>query len=267
MALSTTSEHSTFEYVDLSNSTPLANRFQVAMTINTPVISRFAARSVVTLANGQHIQVLPDITWLSRCQKYQAAAFISDRGQLVVWDDEPTAIVQRVQNLERELLNMIWRNDVDVVIEEEKKEAFTVNLSEVASTEDVTSIEGTTPEAIVTTEPGAAEAAAPKRPKVKLLQPFGIGLALTLVVAAMGNGFSKLLVEAAWDHQYARFGLIIVLPFLAWFSLVSCSSSIQDDGDKLMHLTVLFPSLLFQHISATRPYQTGQRELALLCWC
>lgn len=190
------------------------------MTINTPVIQRFAGRSVVTLSNGQRIQVLPDITCLSRCQKYQAAAFISDRGQLVVWDDEPTAIIARVQNLERELLNMIWRNDVDVAFEDEKKEAFNVNISEVASTTDVTSLDGPT-EAAVTTEVGTAETAKPKRPRVKLLQPFGIGLALTLVFAAMGNGFSKLLIEAAWDHQYARFGLLIVLPFLAWFSLVS----------------------------------------------
>jgi len=58
------------------------------MTVITPVIRRFAGRSVVALSNGQQIQVLPDISYLSRCQKYQSAAFISDAGMLVVWDDE-----------------------------------------------------------------------------------------------------------------------------------------------------------------------------------
>ena len=62
------------------------------MTVNTRVIKLFLHsndKAYVPLKGGLRLQVLPDISYLPRCQKHQFAAFIADRGLLIVWDDEP----------------------------------------------------------------------------------------------------------------------------------------------------------------------------------
>lgn len=104
------------------------------MTVSTPVIKRFSTRSVVALPGGQHVQVLPSIEYLPKCQKYQSAAFISDRGMLVIWNDDPTAIIEQAQRMERDLLAMIWRADAgDDLPAKSKKFSSTVVIDEVPS--------------------------------------------------------------------------------------------------------------------------------------
>jgi len=104
------------------------------MTVSTPVIKRFSTRSVVALPGGQQVQVLPSIDYLPRCQKYQSAAFISDRSMLVIWNDDPTAIIEQAQRMERDLLAMIWRADAeDDLTEKSKKFQSTVVVDELPS--------------------------------------------------------------------------------------------------------------------------------------
>ena len=228
---------------------------QVAMTVSTPVIKRFAGRNIVSLANGQHLQVLPDISWLSRCQKYQSAAFISDIGLLVVWTDDPTEIIERVSRLERELLNIIWQADLSSPTFDEKKENITVNVSEVSS--EIVSI--------ADVEAGSESS---KPPRVQILQPFGIACALALGFSAMGSGLAKLLVEASWDGQYIRFALLLVVPFLTWFSLfffqaLACSIIQMMGPIRQMHQNSRFysgerPQRLSRHHAHGLPHVTIQ---------
>jgi hypothetical protein len=176
------------------------------MTVTTPVIRRFSGRSIISLANGQHLQVLPDMTWLSKCQKYQSAAFISNIGTLVVWSDDPVEIVDRITLLERELLSIIWQADLGAA-SEEKKETVSVDVSELPSSNvSISELE--------------AGKGSTKRPRLKIIQPFGIACSIAMVFSAMGSGLEKLIVQASWDKQYIRFGLLLTVPFLTWFSLV-----------------------------------------------
>jgi len=104
------------------------------MTVSTPVIKRFSTRSVVALPGGQQVQVLPSIDYLPRCQKYQSAAFITDRSMLVLWNDDPTAIIEQAQRMERELLAMIWHAEPeDDHTHNPKKLQSTVVVDEIPS--------------------------------------------------------------------------------------------------------------------------------------
>lgn len=62
------------------------------MTLRTPIIEEFSQRETVSLKNGQEIQVLEDLSYLPKCQKYQCAAFIQDRGMLIVWFVSPRIV-------------------------------------------------------------------------------------------------------------------------------------------------------------------------------
>lgn len=84
------------------------------MTVNTRVISILLANNdgvSIPIRDDLRIQVLPDISYLSRCAKHQFAAFIADRGILVVWDDKPENLVRRVDIIEKGLMAMIWSFD------------------------------------------------------------------------------------------------------------------------------------------------------------
>ena len=67
------------------------------MTVNTRVIKILlhlpTICTYVEIQPGLRLQVLPDMSYLPRCQKHQFAAFIADRGILVVWEDEPKKLL------------------------------------------------------------------------------------------------------------------------------------------------------------------------------
>ena len=177
------------------------------MTVSTPLIRRFSNRNVVSLPNGLQIQVLPSIHFLANCQKYQSAAFITDRAQLIVWDDEPTALVDRVARLEKELLALIWQAERDEDLDE-KKGISTINEKEIdSSSGSLSDVEsGSTPT---------------KTYKTKLLQPFAEGIAVGLAFWSIGQGVKTLLVEIAWDQSYVRLALLVTLPLSLWVAIVS----------------------------------------------
>jgi len=178
------------------------------MTVSTPVIKRFSTRSVVALPGGQQVQVLPSIDYLPRCQKYQSAAFISDRSMLVIWNDDPTAIIEQAQRMERELLAMIWKAEAEGDLTESKKLQSTVMVNELPSESSSTHEDETEP----STKPSY---------KVNLTLPLLVATAICLVTTVMGDFFAKLLEEAAWDGSYTRFALVVVIPLLSFLALVS----------------------------------------------
>lgn len=176
---------------------------RVAMTVNTRVIKLFLetnTRPYVPLTNGLRLQVLPDISYLPRCQKHQFAAFIADRGILVVWDDEPKHLISRAADIEGTLMKMIW-NKKEEEQEDEKKEGG------VAVTE-------------VSVDGSDAERGTPAKPrKIVLWNPILSGCTLCLTVLAIGLGWRQIAIEMGYDNDWTRLAFIAVIPAQVWLAL------------------------------------------------
>lgn len=185
---------------------------QVAMTINTPVIKRFVGCEHISLPNGLHLQVLPDLVSLPSCQKNQSAAFITDRAQIIVWDDDPNLIMKRAAGLVEGLLQIVWSGDVpdaNITYADEKKFNVEVNVSEVQSDDSNVDVEAA----------GVAEPA--KRRKIFFAYPIISGLAIMLSIGSMGDSWGNIAREVSLDGNYIRCLLALMFPFVAWASLVS----------------------------------------------
>lgn len=175
-----------------------------AMTVNTRVIKLFLHnndRPYVPLRNGLRLQVLPDMSYLPRCQKHQFAAFIADRGILVVWDDEPRHLLDRAQKIEKSLMEMIWDDPVEGESLDEKKDGGEVFVQEVGSEDDV--------------ELGTVE----KPRKIMLWQPLLVAVELCLTVFSIGSGYRAVARETYIDGNYMRLLFIIVLLPQMWLAL------------------------------------------------
>lgn len=192
---------------------------RVAMTVNTRVIKLFLHRNhkpYVPLKNGLRLQVLPDMSALPRCQKHQFAAFIADRGILVVWDDEPRHLLDRARKIEKALMEMIWNDDPDEDMDD-KKDGSTLAGNEDASDEgDV--------------ERGTVE----KPRKVMMLTPFISAGTLCLVTLAIGSGYRSIAIETVIDSFYLRLAFVFTIPPLIWLALfffqALCNNTAQMFG-------------------------------------
>ncbi|CAK3736195.1 hypothetical protein CB0940_11695 [Lecanosticta acicola] len=186
---------------------------RVAMTVNTRVIKLFLhnnQRPYVPLKNGLRLQVLPDISYLPRCQKHQFAAFIADRGLLVVWDDEPRHLLDRAHKIEKALMEMIWDDATSDDYDEKKDGNFTVN--EVSADDDDAVERGTIEE--------------PRR--VVLWQAVLSGFTLLLTFFCLGTGFKAVAVETIIDHNYIRLAFILVVPLQCWLALFFFQSLVNN---------------------------------------
>ncbi|KAF2769078.1 hypothetical protein EJ03DRAFT_343541 [Teratosphaeria nubilosa] len=175
-----------------------------AMTVNTRVIKLFLHsnnRPYVPLKKGLRLQVLPDISYLPRCQKHQFAAFIADRGLLVVWDDEPKHLLDRAQRIQDELMEMIW-NDHEFDDENEKKDAAVV----------VNEIDGPSDDDV---EPGTLEKPRP----IMLWMPITSAFTLGLTVFCIGLGWKEIAIELYVDHNYIRLAFVACVIPQIWLGL------------------------------------------------
>ncbi len=178
------------------------------MTVNTRVIKLFLYnndKAYVPLLDGLRLQVLPDMSHIPRCQKHQFAAFIADRGLLVVWDDEPKCLLSRAEKIERELMEMIWRAD-SASIDHEKlasKAASVTALDEERS-------------AHVDSETGAGDDSR----HIVLMQPLMAALTLLMSCAAIGSGWRKIALQIAIDRNFMRLAFLAVVPAQLWLALV-----------------------------------------------
>ena len=175
------------------------------MTINTRVIRLFLQNNQqysVPLSNGLSLQVLPDLSLLPRCQKHQCAAFIADRGLLVVWDDEPKNLLNRGQRIQEELMAKIWEEEGDEEVHEKV-------VPQTGVTEVVGAFE-------VDPEKAGGDL---KRP-ILLLQPLHTAICLLLTTAALGAGYRQMALEIMVDHNYIRLLFVLVLPAQIWLALV-----------------------------------------------
>lgn len=182
------------------------------MTVNTRVIKLFLHnndRSYVPLKNGLRLQVLPDISYLPRCQKHQFAAFIADRGLLVVWDDEPRHLLDRAHKIEKSLMEMIWDDNSSI---DEKKEG-SVAVNEVDGSESGADLEANGSE---------------KPRSIVLWQAILCAATLALSILCLGLGVRQLAIQTAVDKSYIRMALIVVLPLQFWVGLFFFQSVIGN---------------------------------------
>ncbi|KAK3709095.1 hypothetical protein LTR37_011074 [Vermiconidia calcicola] len=176
---------------------------RASMTVHTRVIELFLEqndRPYVPLTDGLRLQVLPDITHLPRCQKHQFAAFILDRGILVVWDDEPRHLLDRAHKIEKQLMEMIWTGNNDIFSDEKAFDAITE--AQVNANED-------------NIERGEVE----QRRPISLLMPLLSAFTLCLTVTALGSGYRLIAIEILVDHSYLRLAFIAAMPAQIWLAL------------------------------------------------
>ena len=175
------------------------------MTVCTPVIHMIVTNITtpyVPLNNGLRLQVLPDMSYLPSCQKHHFAAFIADRALMVVWDDDPNHLLERVDHLNSLLVGQIWSNESGADSKGEKA--------------------GTTVTVQSLGEDGSFELedqiVEPPRP-ICLVQPFITALTLCITLAAIGAGWSKIALEIGVDNSYIRVAFVLCIPLQIWVGL------------------------------------------------
>jgi hypothetical protein len=176
------------------------------LTVNSRVIQTFIEWSPeatdVPLGNGLRIQVLPCVDDLPKARKNQCAAFLAAESLLVVWDDDPTKVVERATAIEDELMNLVWK------------------AGEAAETEQGSDAEKTPPviETEVDVETGEAM---PEHRSVNILNAVQVSFTLMLIITLLGLGYKQLAFQILVDKSWLRLAFIAMAPVLVFFSLVS----------------------------------------------
>ncbi len=191
---------------------------QVAMTMKTAVIQTFLRSSnlpYVPLSDGLRLQVIPDITFLSRCQKHHFAAFIQDPGMLVVWDDDPEHVTDRAEQIEQHLVGMIWRSEVMKEGADYKTALSNTSFTAGRATPTIMAKE-------VFDDGSESERQYSDKPRrILLFQPILIAIVGTLDILTIGIGWRKIAIELKVDHNYLRCVLAVVVPLQIWLGWVS----------------------------------------------
>lgn len=206
------------------------------MTANTGMIKTVLYNNslpYIEIQNKLRVQVLPDISYLPGCQKHQFAAFIADRGILVVWDDQPNKIIERVSNIENALLQHSFENEGEMEVIDEKQAA----ADEVA-------------------EMGSDVEAADEKPRQrKLFHSVLCGVTMAVMFAATGTGWRKIAIAIAGDGNFVRAAFIAVLIPQLWLGLVSAHMQSACHVTKILtRSTVLLPELGLLYRPAFRPH-------------
>lgn len=178
-----------------------------AMTINSRVISLFLQsnpRDHVPLGNGLRVQVLPNMTFLPASQRHHFAAFIADRGLMVVWDDNPRHLLKRATDIQDALMAVIWPTETDEVAEEmpSKEKSGMVNVEEVSDSDSTNEEDDMEP---------------PRR--FVLNHSIIMAFTLCLCILSLGSGFAKIAKEIYLDGGYIRVAFVVALPAQIWLSL------------------------------------------------
>jgi hypothetical protein len=228
------------------------------MTVNTRVVQLFLRqedRAYVPLENGLRLQILPDVSFLPQCQKHHFAAFIQDSAVLVVWDDQPTHILSRVKDIEDQLMSMIWNDfayDDGRLVQGPSGKLARQNMDHI-------------PE--VDVEAGEHNEKMLEEPrKTVLVQSILAAITLILVIAAIGTGVRRMMIEVKVDHNYLRLALLVVAPLQIWLALVSQYQS------RLRKPVTNIPSVLHAisgnwFCTNAWTYQSDECKHQVLLWC
>lgn len=180
------------------------------MTVSTRVLKLFLSnidKPYVPLPNGLRLQVLPSLSSLPGCQKHQSAAFIHDRGLLVVWEDDPGRLLDRATRIQRALVQTMW--DGAALQPDEKKED-NVQISEVGADDNF-----------------EQNPAGNDRP-INLWMPIQSALVLCLTFAALGGGWHQIAFQTAVDNNYLRLAFVATLIPQIWLALFFFQALVAD---------------------------------------
>jgi hypothetical protein len=182
-----------------------------AMTVGTPVIktllesTSYTERDHLPLPNGRQVQVLKTMSDLPRCQIHHFAAFLEDLLVLVVWDDDPEHLLKRAQDLESDIVKMIWVGGDKVIQEEEDEDPKSLCTDGMEAADPNSLEEGT--------------AGQEKRP-VRIVSSIVVASTLCLAITCMGFGWRSLAMECKVDKTFFRLLLALMAPMQLFFSLV-----------------------------------------------
>lgn len=149
------------------------------------------------------LQVVPTISALPHAQKHQSAAFIADSATLLVWEDEPTRLLERAEYIQDALMKMSWKPEPaeEGAVEKDTAKPF-IKIEEY--------------------EEEAEEEAAEEAPrKIVLWQCIYEAATIALQISCISLGWRWIVVEQLITPNWMRFLFIIVLPAQIWLSLVS----------------------------------------------
>jgi hypothetical protein len=169
------------------------------MTVNTRVIKLILTHteaSYVQIHEGLRLQVLPSLAALPYCQKHQSAAFIAEQQYLIVWEDDPTKLMERANYIEDALIKMVWGGEKGGFLA--LGERPTASTYEWESAHDVESTE--------------------KRPTM-LIQAFLTAATLALCFSAIGMGWRHVVVEMNQDPKWVRMAFLVCVVPQFWLGL------------------------------------------------
>lgn len=204
------------------------------MTLNTRMVQLVVHKNNtpwIEVSGGLRIQVLPDVSYLARCQKHQFAAFIANTRVLVVWDDDPKQVLQRAENLEKQLLRTLWGNESAYPAEEDAKETL--------------SLEGVDYD----TEDSNKE----RSRAVVLIQPVLTAITIVLCMVAVGAGWGRIAQQLVVDQNWVRVLFIFCYVPQTWLALVSSGRTPFDTCKMLIRC----------HSSSFRHWSTTSRNFSV----
>ena len=183
---------------------------QCAVTVNSRVLQtvlQWSPNAVdIPLTNGLRVQVVPEIEDLPRARKYQFAAVVASLGLLVVWDDDPTQVMERAKHSEGELMDLVWRAD------ESDSEQPPPLSEKVGAVVEVVTAE------VVPTDSELGLPLEQFRP-THLQNSVLVAFTLILVITMLGAGFRAVAAEVLVDHNYLRLAFVALVPVQIFFTL------------------------------------------------
>jgi hypothetical protein len=169
------------------------------MTVNTRVIKLILTNtqlSYVQIHEGLRLQVLSNLEQLPYCQKHQSAAFIAQQQYLIVWEDDPTKLLERARYIEDSLIKMVWGGEKGGFLALGEK--TTASTYEWESAYDAENTE--------------------KRPTM-LIQAFLTAGTLAMILIAIGTGWRHVVVEMGQDPKWIRMAFLGCLIPQFWLGL------------------------------------------------
>ena len=175
------------------------------MTVHSRVIKTFLAWSPdatdVPLLNGLRVQVLPSIYDLPRARKHQFAAFLASDALLVVWDDDPSHLMERAKAIESDLIEIVWQTGAQPEKGDTNDGKRVIRIS---------SLE-------VDKESGVI---IPEQRPTNLINTVLVAFTLIIILTLLGLGFRAVAVEIAVDKGYIRLAFLALTPVQIFFTLV-----------------------------------------------
>lgn len=178
------------------------------MTVNTRVLQLFMAarpdRHFIQIHRTLRLQVIPSLSELKHAQRHQSAAFIADTATLLVWEDEPTRLLERAEYIQDALMKMSWKPEPaeEGATEKGAKKPF-VKIEEYdETTEEESGVEDKPRETV-------------------LWQCIYESITFALVIICIGLGWRRVAVEHVVDPNWMRLLFLVVVPAQIWLGLVS----------------------------------------------